>query len=301
MLTVAVVGLLLLLLKPSLGQWRRAGRHPHAARQAEAASATRLLPGQPLGLLWLSLPGLVGASLCSIGLNLVRYHTILPEAYLHEAKITATPVLFRLQSLLWSLYSPNGGILVFWGLAIAALLLGTIWLGVGPSRLAIKAACLWASISLIGLSQWWNPFGWASWGNRLIVPAMMVVVICLWHGLTGPWDDQNRPALARPSTGAIPTQPNKHHKESPLPTFYLQRLAIVVLLIIISAPYVALGYQTDPSQAVNTPAPKAPHCTTMMTLLSAIPLKKHLELVYSSELYRQCALESFLHNPSAHS
>ena len=39
----------------------------------------------------------------------------------------------------------------------------------------------------------------------------------------------------------------------------------------------------------------------MMTLLSAIPLKKHLELVYSSELYRQCALESFLHNPSAHS
>ena len=300
-LTVAVVGLLLLLPKPSLGQWRRAGRHPHAARQAEAASATRLLPGQPLGLLWLSLPGLVGASLCSIGLNLVRYHTILPEAYLHEAKITATPVLFRLQSLLWSLYSPNGGILVFWGLAIAALLLGTIWLGVGPSRLAIKAACLWASISLIGLSQWWNPFGWASWGNRLIVPAMMVVVICLWHGLTGPWDDQIRPALGRPSTGAIPTQPNKHQKESPLPTFYLQRLAIVVLLIIISAPYVALGYQANPSQAVNTPAPKAPHCTTMMTLLSGIPLEKHLELVYSSELYRQCALERFLHNPSAHS
>jgi len=299
-ITFAVVGLLLLLPKPSLARLRRDRVNPHEAMQAGAVSATRLLPWQPLGLLWLSLPGFVLAGVCSTGLNLIRYHTILPEAYLHEAKITSTPALFRLQSLLWSLYSPNGGILVFWGLAIAALMLLTIWLGAGQNRLAIKASCLWASITLIGLSQWWNPFGWASWGNRLVVPAMMVVVICLWHGLTGPWDDQIRPALGRFRAGIIPAHPN-HHKKSPLPKFYLQRLAIVALLIIVSAPYVALGYQANPSQAVESPAPNAPHCTKMMTLLSAIPQKKHLELVYSSELWRQCAMESFLHNPSAHS
>ena len=300
-LTFTVVGLLLLLPKPSLARLRRDGLNRHGAMQAGAVSAKPFLPWQPLGILWLSLPGFVLASVCSTGFNLVRYHTILPEAYLHEAKITSTPALFRLQSLFWSLYSPNGGILVFWGLAIAALMLVTIWLGAGQNRLAIKAACLWASITLIGLSQWWNPFGWASWGNRLVVPAMMVVVICLWHGLTGPWDDRIRPTLGRPRTGVIPTQPNNNHKESPLPKFYLQRLAIIALLAIISAPYVALGYQANPAQAVESPAPKAPHCTKMMSLLSAIPQKKHLELVYSSELWRQCALESYLHNPSAHS
>ena len=68
-------------------------------------------------------------------------------------------------------------------------MLWAIWLGASPSRLAIKAACFWAPITLIGLSQWWNPFGWASWGNRLVVAAMMVVVLCLWHGLPGPWGD----------------------------------------------------------------------------------------------------------------
>ena len=101
--------------------------------------------------------------------------------------------------------------------------------------------------------------------------------------------------------GVIPNQPNNNHKESPLPKFYLERLAIVAPLIIVSAPYVALGYHANPSQAVNSPAPKAPHGTKIMALPSAILQKKHLELVYSSELWRQCALESFLHNPSAHS
>ena len=36
----------------------------------------------------------------------------------------------------------------------------------------------------------------------------------------------------------------------------------------------------------------------MMGLLNRIPVERHLADVYSSELWRQCALESYRHNPS---
>jgi hypothetical protein len=46
------------------------------------------------------------------------------------------------------------------------------------------------------------------------------------------------------------------------------------------------------------PTPELIHCAKMMTLLDAIPVDKHFEIVYSGETWRQCALESYRHNPS---
>jgi hypothetical protein len=69
-------------------------------------------------------------------------------------------------------------------------------------------------------------------------------------------------------------------------------------LALVSLPYVTLGYQANGMDVRHHPTPELIHCAKMMTLLDAIPVDKHFEIVYSGETWRQCALESYRHNPS---
>lgn len=69
------------------------------------------------------------------------------------------------------LFSPNGGILLFWPLATLPMLaaffdarpgMKPYWLGVGvPLMLAALA---------FGFANWYAPFGWVAWGPRLLLP-----------------------------------------------------------------------------------------------------------------------------------
>ena len=93
---------------------------------AKALAKPPLLTNQLVRALWLTVPAFVAAILVAVSFNLVRYRSFLPEAYLNEARLTTTPIFFRLQSLFWTLASPNGGLVVFWGLCFAVL--GLVWI-----------------------------------------------------------------------------------------------------------------------------------------------------------------------------
>jgi hypothetical protein len=252
-----------------------------------------------LRALGLTLPGFAAAAIAQMLFNFIRYQNVMPMAYLNEAKITATPPLFRLQSLFWSFLSPNGGMLVFWGLGFACLFFYGLWFRLHHRDvfLTIKAPIVWTAITLVGLSMWWNPFGWASWGNRLIMPSIMAVLICYWESLI-------RVGFAEVTIAgsALPVahsfMPNETRHKHP---WRIKRLASGLLLIAVavlfSAKYVRFGYIANPTLILWLPAPELAYCAKMRSILDVTPEKLHLERVYGTKLWRQCALEGYRYNP----
>ena len=259
-----------------------------------------LLSKHQLRALWLTMPALFAAALAEVSFNLIRYRSLLPEAYLNEARLTPTPTFFRLQSFFWSLASPNGGLIVFWGLCFAVLgLYGLRRIHSDRCQFAaVKAATVWALISLIGLSLWWNPFGWESWGNRLMVPAMMAIVICSWEALTSPGQLQSMPIQGTIGAAALVSQPGTSKRKSLSKQGLLASYLLASLLAFVSLPYVSIGYQANGMDVRHHPTPELIHCDKMMALLSSIPAERHLEVVYSGQVWWQCALESYRHRPS---
>lgn len=305
-LTFAGAGLLFLF---SDQAWQRLGsqslwRPKHGDREATMTAKqtfnARWLVNHQFRALWLTMPALLAAALAQVSFNLIRYQSVLPEAYLNEARLTTTPILFSLQSLFWTIASPNGGLVVFWGVCFAVLALYGLWRNRQEQYQfsAVKAATVWAVITVIGLSLWWNPFGWASWGDRLMVPAMMAIVICLWEALINP--DRLQAVLVQGPNGEIelPSQTRPRQRKTSPKWALLASYSLVSLLALVSLPYVTLGYQANGMEVRHHPTPELIHCAKMMTLLDAIPVDKHLEIVYSGETWRQCALESYRHNPS---
>jgi hypothetical protein len=304
--TFAVVGLLLLFCDQA---WRRSVRQSLWQRQycdseelmtAKETFKASLFAKHQQKMLCLTVPALIAATFAEASFNLIRYQTVLPEAYLNEASLTTTPFSFRLQSLFWSIASPNGGLVVFWGLCFAVLCL------YGLRRIrqekylfsAVKAATLWALITLMGLSLWWNPFGWASWGDRLMVPAMMAIVICFWEALINPRRLQAVLAQAHSGESVVLGQTSPRQRKPLSKPALLASYLLFSLLVFVSLPYVALGYQANGMDVRHHPAPDLIHCAKMMRMLDAIPVEKHLAFVYSGETWRQCALESYRYNPA---
>jgi hypothetical protein len=307
-ITFAVAGLLYLVTGEasrklaSQGLWRHHEGIGENAITIQPSLNTALRPNRQLRTLWLTMPALISAALAQGLFNLIRYRSVLPEAYLNEVRLTATPLLFRLQSLYWSLASPNGGLIVFWGLCFAVLIIYALSQMPHDQNqfAAVKMAAIWATVTLIGLSFWWNPFGWESWGDRLMVPAMMALVICCWDALSHPWWGQALLSPADSSEPGVPSPapaPARQRKAWPKPV-QLASCGLVSLLVFISLPYVSLGYQANGTDLRDHPAPQLIHCAKMMALLNAIPPEKHLEFVYSGETWRQCALESYRYNPA---
>jgi hypothetical protein len=282
---------------PSL--WRRKPCDREATMKAKQTFTAHWLVNDQFRALWLTMPALLAAALAQASFNLIRYRSFLPEAYLNEARLTTTPIFFRLQSLFWTLASPNGGLVVFWGLCFAVL--GLVWIRRNrPERFqfaAVKAASLWALISLIGLSLWWNPFGWESWGDRLMVPAMMAIVIAFWEALTSPRLLQPMPVHGAKGEAQFLSQPGSTEWKLRSKPALLASYLLVVILIMSSFPYVSLGYKGNGMDVRHHPAPELIHCAKMMASLQAVPLEKHLQDVYGGELWWQCALESYRHNP----
>jgi hypothetical protein len=279
--------------------WRRKPGDREDGMKAKQSFKAHWLVNDQFRALWLTMPALIAAALAQASFNLIRYRSFLPESYLNEARLTTTPIFFRLQSLFWTLASPNGGLVVFWGLCFAVL--GLVW--IRQSRCdrfqfaAVKAAALWSLISLIGLSLWWNPFGWASWGDRLMVPAVMATVIAFWEALSSPRRLQPMPVQGAKGEAQFLRPPGSNERKLWSKPALLASYLLVVILIMSSFPYVSLGYQGNGMDVRHHPAPELIHCAKMMARLQAVPEERHLQDVYSGELWWQCALESYRHNP----
>ncbi|WP_340649626.1 hypothetical protein [Pseudoxanthomonas winnipegensis] len=214
----------------------------------------------------------VAVGLCVVfGYNLLRYHSLLPLAYLEEARQTQPSWGTSARFLVGSVFSPNGGVLVFWTLGLAAAFVGWRVLGLRADRGTLAIAVLAALISLIGFARWWAPFGWSSWGNRLMIQPMLAVLVA---GLL---------ALRPVSTAGD------------------RRMAWVVLALaptlLWSAYYVSLPYLAARADLIGETMWPAQQCERMKQAMQE-PASQQLGLSFwRSDTYYSCAAERMLYVP----
>jgi len=134
-----------------------------------SSQARLLAPNQQSFLIATIIPCLLSLIL-SMLYNLIRYGSLVNLAYFKESIAVSTSIYFKVESLVAILFSPQGGLLVFWGLA-------TIFcLKINPKRRLSFSVCFalfFLILCCIVSAMWWVPFGWDSWGNRLIIPSMI--------------------------------------------------------------------------------------------------------------------------------
>ena len=132
----------------------------------------------------------------SIFWNLIRYKSILPISYLNESNTIKVTRSDYIQNFLAGIFSPNGGLIFFYGINIFIVVL--VFLKIKELRNTIKKEKLFVFIkfseisiystsviftALLINSKWWAAFGWVSWGNRLIIPWSMSLIISASLGL----------------------------------------------------------------------------------------------------------------------
>jgi hypothetical protein len=104
------------------------------------------------------------------GFNLLRFGTTWNREYLLPNFLNHSWSK-RLQNCVALWISPNGGIIEFWP-ALAIFAFGVIAIArhkSESSRAAIVVGILLGGLT-IGLSGWYQPFGWWAWGPRLLFP-----------------------------------------------------------------------------------------------------------------------------------
>jgi hypothetical protein len=130
---------------------------------------------------------LVAASL----FNVVRYGKVVSPNY-SEPLLHTTGVLRKLESAAAVLFSPSGGMIVFWLPATALLLAGVavaLRRGDRFERRSALAVAAVVGVLALGFASWWTPFGWAAYGNRLFVPwglPLLLLAVLLWGELLRP-------------------------------------------------------------------------------------------------------------------
>ncbi len=123
---------------------------------------------------------LMAAVAVSMTFNWLRYDSVVNTVYLAENTQFDMGAGHALANFFWGALSPNGGILVAYGLILACWLVrlrqGT------PARVGDNAdtrKISWPTVvALIGTglattASWWASFGWDAWGYRLFIPYAM--------------------------------------------------------------------------------------------------------------------------------
>jgi hypothetical protein len=124
------------------------------------------------------------------GFNVFRFGTIRNTIYLQGyERVPNSAVAARAFAALW--VAPNGGIVWFSPVAIGLLALVTVaalrHIRTSPRgrRFATAAVAALFVVQVAALSTWYSPFGWDTWGPRLLLPllpAMVLAAVALGAG-----------------------------------------------------------------------------------------------------------------------
>lgn len=213
------------------------------------------------------------ALVVGLGFNRYRYISITPSAYLQESAQTRPDAIQSIKFLLASIFSPNGGILSFWGLALSALTI--ILLARGGLRLTeFIFAFSFPIICLAMHSLWWAPFGWDAWGNRLLIPSMMFTLAALSLQVSAEH------------------KPNRLNKSSISPTIRLLTTVAVTSIIVFSSSYVIKPLVSSKKALWEDYLYDHSSCQVMSIRLNDIKPSEHY-LIWKSKIYYDCAHERF--------
>jgi len=229
---------------------------------------------------------MAAALLAQLSYNQLRYGVPFPIAYLAEAEATAPPLSISVGFLIGSVFSPHGGILAFWLCAIFVATIGVFLLGYRPNRLALLAALTHVVISLLGFSLWWAPFGWDSWGNRLMVPAMMGLLVTII--LT------SRPVSGRSDVTMVADLAAKDRMRRILGRRSLIICGALAPFLGYSAYFVAVSYASDIHDMARNLHQAGPACKEIVVQLQNGAGSE----LWNSQLYYDCAYERMTLIPS---
>lgn len=210
----------------------------------------------------------------NIAYNLLRYGSLFPEAYIHEAKLTSPDLIKSAEFFFGIIFSPNGGFLVFWGCALVSLyLLATIGIII-PNKRTIFSGAMFVLLSAIGYANWWAPFGWDAWGNRLMVAPVLAVIVAVVIN-----SDYETPATQK---------------------FTRWKWIVGLVLIIPSIYYVAIPYiSPSPEEVLRSSLATEPYCVKMYRHLVDGSINSN-ESFWRGDAYYQCARERMFYIPSLH-
>ena len=213
----------------------------------------------------------VVAQLADLAYCWFKYGVPLPLAYMNEASQAGPSYAKSAEFLAGSLLSPNGGILIFWGLAGFVAFAGWRLAGLVPRRTVLITAICVVVVSCLALSRWWAPFGWDGWGDRLMVSAVVAALAAIPASLRLRYSDSGR--ALRPSVCFA----------------YLPLLACSVY-------YVGLPYFLPPWQAMRDSLWSGPACSAMRELLPTVAVAQGMPF-WKGDAYYACARERMLFVP----
>lgn len=201
-----------------------------------------------------------------------KYGVPLPLAYMEEAAKAAPTLTKSAEFFLGSILSPNGGVIIFWGLPTLVALLGWRAVGLKPRRQVVVAALVLAVICCLAFARWWATFGWDSWGNRLMVPAALAALVASLLCL-------------RPCTQGKGKRASN---------------AFIILcqapLLACSAYYAFIPYALPTAQLLHNTLWYGPACKRMEEAMVTDAATQGLAF-WKSETYYQCARERMLQVP----
>lgn len=213
------------------------------------------------------------ALIISMQYNALRYDTPLPYGYMEEARQTLPGWQKSGEFLLGSLFSPNGGVLVFWLFPITAALLAWRLEGRQPRRAALVAGVIIVLVSALAFSRWWAPFGWDSWGNRLLIPPAFALLVASLVSLRR--GDLEPVGRGKPRIVA----------------------ALLLLPLLACSFFYALApYASSPGEAMAGSLWPGPECQRMQRALPAEALAQGMAF-WKGEIYYACARERMTHIP----
>ncbi len=206
----------------------------------------------------------------SLFYNTFRYDTPMPLGYVEEARQTLPSLGRSAEFLAGSLFSPNGGAVIFWAfpMAVAAV---AWWLeGWVPRRAALVGGLTLLLLSAVAFARWWAPFGWDSWGDRLLIPPALALMVAALVSL--------RPRQA-PGRGC--------------PVMALLLLPVVLC----SALYAAAPHFSPAGQAMPDSLWPGPACARMQQAIPEQALAEGMAF-WKGQIYYDCARERMLHIPA---
>lgn len=219
-------------------------------------------------------------AISAIGYNYLRYKTFIPTAYLSIAQLTSPPIGKSFEFLLATFFSPNGGVFIFWSASVVycLFLLRKFGLRIHPAAITTSLALILSSA--FGFSLWWAPFGWDSWGDRLMIPsALASLIIIISTAFT------DTPLQQSPNSEALEKQ--RIHP------------VLVTLLIVLTIPsihYTFSAYYSDRSKLLHESLFGGKYCKEMMSAVRND--SKNLGLgLWRTNYYYNCARERFIHIP----